>query len=224
MSSLQTRRELFELVSNLELSKNKREEYLQYLFDQHPLMNEEYVEVRDNYHNGEFRDSRIICVDESYPLKSFFKGKEGVNIFYNKRGCFEDYILEDLPEYFSPRKGLSALRVVNGNKMVLLPRVSFQPSIDILIQTEAFSLYEMLCIFIAGIRLTEKHFLSKKEFTNDSEKLLYLLYKPKESFFDITGEHIYCHPRENGKFIQEFSLYYMPEKKAWGVNFYNGGD
>lgn len=222
--SLQTRRELFELVSKLNIPEDTKNEYLKYLLYQHPVVNAGYIEMKDNYTGDGRRSSVVTCFDENYPLKSFFHGKEGVNIIYNENGCFEDYILENLPEQYSPCKGLSGLRFGLKDEIVIIPEVSFQPSVDVLVRSESFSLHEMLCIFIEGIKMTEKHFLRKKEFANNSEAIFDMMYKPSEPFFSISGECTYCRPRENGKFMQRFSVYYDSKKKAWGINYYNAGD
>ncbi len=222
--SFTTRRELFKLVLNLKIPEDKKEDYLKYLFYQHPIINDEYFELRERLFGDKKRSSVVTCFDESYPLKSFFQGKEGVNIFYQENGCFENSILKDLPEQYSPRKGLSAIRFGLKNETIIIPGVSFQPSVDILIQSESFSLHEMLCIFIEGIKMTEKHFLRKKEFTNDSEALLDMIYKPSKPFFSISKGITYCYPLENGEFMPKFGIYYYSRKKAWGINFYNGGD
>jgi hypothetical protein len=207
--SYKIRRELFKLVSTLDIPKEEKNEYLKYLFEQNPLINHYYRE-----HRG-----LIISFDKTIKLKSFFQGNEGVKFLHRENGCFEKEILPNLPEEYTPRKNLSASKFDIAGRSIIVPNIPFNVSYDQLILTESFSLYEMLSVFAAGIKEVEKNFLIKER----PDWLLDVLL-PEEPVLNIEGAKTFCSPKENDKPIPEFSVFYDREQKAWGINYYNGSD
>lgn len=209
--SLKTQRDLFQLISELDIPKKEKDEYLKYLFTQNQLINQEYISKQNNPHD---RGETIIGVKGPVKLKSFFEGNEGIKFIHNKNGCFEQEILPHLPDEYIPRNPLRAFKFEFKNWTMIVPDKPSEISFKNLVLTQTFSLNEMLSVFAEGIRETEKYFLSKEKKTVSTHEAVFsLIYKPTEPFFDVTGVHTYCSPREDNNSCKIFRFIMIQNKK-----------
>jgi len=218
MNIVKTRRDLFDFISKSNLPENKRKEYLEYLFNQTPLISSELAEFRD-FLGYSVADRKITVGHKSLPLKSFFEGKKGVKFIRNKSSCFETQILPFLPVEYTPQNSFTAARFDLDGRSILIPYVNFDGTHENLLATEGFSLHDMLAVFLVGIQQDEKFFIRKQK-----RSIIEVALGPGEPFF---SQMLLCNPFDpTGKFtyLNDFSVSYRKEEGAWEVLFWNGGD
>jgi hypothetical protein len=218
----QIRRDLFNLILGLDISKESKEQYLGYLTQLDPRVYSRHLERRDD-HNNQYDYIGFVSKGERINLKSFFEGEDVIKVIKMENGCFEREILPYLPdEYVSP--GLAFSRFDLDGYAIIIPvglsNTNFTGldfSYEKFLQTEYFSLHDMLAIFVKGIKRTER-------FIRPENNHFEWLTRGKRSFFDISGKHVICNPKEKGTIMRRFSVYYNPKEEAWGINYYNSGD
>lgn len=219
MSVLQTRRDLFRFILAANISQKEKDNYLEYLFNQDPLVHCELLKLK-KYLSFSVANRRITVVNKPLPLKSFFEGKEGVKFIRHEDSCFETQILPDLPEKYTPKNSFTATKFDVHGGSILIPYVQFNGTYENLLATEGFSLHDMLAVFLVGIQQDEKFFIRKER------KTVYdVALGPSEPFFlkNSVGTSPFD-PTGNFNYLHDFSVSYKKEEGAWEVLFWNGGD
>lgn len=167
------------------LSSEQKKNYLSFLKSQNPIYKKAFSGVS------------FLVSKKEINLKSFFEGREGVNIIANEGGNFEKYVLPKLPDVYT---------VPDEYRECFISGYKFEVTLitsSIFCRSRLFSMNEALAIIADRILITDRE--SHGFLSPDKSVKLDKSGKDNVIYFDDAGS------------CRKLEVTFNKEKKAWKV-------